>query len=136
MLATTRALIFHQNVSKIYWGEVVLTTTYMINRLPSRVLGFKTPMETLSQFYPNLSTTNHLIPRIFGCSAFVHVHSHNRGKLDPRAIKCIFVGYSSTQKGYKCYHPPTRIFFVSIDVTFEEQKPYFNNLIFRGSLGH
>ena len=62
LLATTRDLIFHQNVPKTYWGEAVLTATYMINRLPSRVLGFKTSTETLSQFYPNLSTTNHLVP--------------------------------------------------------------------------
>ena len=28
------------------------------------------------------------------------------------------MGYSSTQKGYKCYHPPTKRFFDSIDVIF------------------
>ena len=86
--------------------EAVLTAAHLINRLPSRILGFKSPMDILSTFYPNLHTTNNLVPRIFGCVAFVHVHNQNRGKLDPRALKCVFVGYSSTQKGYKCYHPP------------------------------
>lgn len=102
----------------------------MINKLPTKVLGLKTPLEILSQFHLDLNTTSNLIPRIFGCAAFVHVHSHNRGKLDPRAIMCIFVGYSSTQKGYKCYHPPTKFiyFLVSIDVTFEEQKSYVHQL--------
>src|ERR1044072_6394809 len=83
-------------------------------------------MEVLSSFYPNVSTSNHLVPRIFGCVSFVHVHSGDRGKLDPRALKCVFIGYSSTQKGYKVYHPPSQKFFVSRDVTFLEHESYFH----------
>ena len=113
-------------------GKAVLIAIHLINRLPSRVLGFKSPMETLSTFYPDLHTTNNLIPRIFGCMSFVHVHSQNRGKLDPRALKCVFVGYSSTQKRYKCYHPPAKKFYVSMDVTFNEQEPYFTTPYLQG----
>lgn len=36
LLNTTRALLFHQNVPKHYWGETVLTYAHIINRLPSR----------------------------------------------------------------------------------------------------
>ena len=48
--------------------------------------------------------------------------------LDVRALKCLFLGYSPTQKGYKCHHPPTRKFFVSKDVTFVESQPFFGPL--------
>ena len=120
LLDITRALLFHKNVPKHYWGEAVLTAAHLINRLLTRVLEFQSPVALLTKFFPNFNASNNLVPRIFGSVAFVHVHSQNRGKLDPRAIQCIFIGYSSTQKGYKCFHPPTRKFYVSANVTFVE----------------
>ena len=82
-------------------------------------------MEVLSNFFPAYNPSTGLVRKIFGCVSFVHVHSNARGKLDLRAIKCVFIGYSSTQKGYKCYHSPTRKIFVTADVTFVENESYF-----------
>ena len=82
-------------------------------------------MEILSLFYPHMRTTNHLLLKVFGSMSFVHVHSSNRGKLDLRAFKCIFMGYYSTQKGYKCYHPLSKKIFAVVDVTFNESESYF-----------
>ena len=129
LLNTTRALLFQGNALKSYWGEAVLTTTYLKNRIPSRVLDNKSPLEVLKSFYPHSRTSNGLTPRVFGCIAFVHVHSQHRDKLDPRAIKCVFLGYSSTQKGYKCYNPSTRKFYISANVTFIENKPFFPQVL-------
>ena len=127
LLECTQVLLFQQNVPKSYRGDVVLTSAYVINKIPSRVLGCKSPLETLSQFYPDIRSSFNLTPQVFRCTSFVHIHNHNQGKLDPRSLKCIFVGYSSTQKGYKCYHPPTRkLYYISADVTFVENKSYFS----------
>ena len=41
-------------------------------------------------------------------------------KLDPKSLKCIFVGYSRVQKGYRCYCLTLRRYFVSTDVPFFE----------------
>ncbi|RVW53340.1 hypothetical protein CK203_088537 [Vitis vinifera] len=79
-------------------------------------------------------TSNGLTPRIFGCTAFVHLHSQHRDKLDPRAIKCVFLGYSSTQKGYKCYNPSARKFYISANVTFTENKPVFPKSSLQGDI--
>jgi hypothetical protein len=34
--------------------------------------------------------------------------------------KCVFLGYSSEHKGYKCFHVPTNHLFISQDVVFDE----------------
>ena len=117
LLEVTRALLFSANLPKDYWSYAVLTGCYLINRLPSRVLDFQSPFEIL---YNRKADISHL--RVFGCVCFVH--SQNAGKLDHHAEKCIFVGYSSTQKGYKCYSPKSRRLFVSRDVRFDEEQMY------------
>jgi hypothetical protein len=40
--------------------------------------------------------------KIFGCTNYVY-NDNKQDKLDVRAIKTIFLGYSSQKKGYKCY---------------------------------
>ena len=56
---------------------------------------------------------------------FVKDYRPSVGKLDPRAVKCVFVGYSGKQKGYKCWCPSEKRMFVSMDVIFREQVPFY-----------
>ena len=132
LLETTRALLFEKQVPKDYWGEAVLTAAHLINRLPSRVLGNKTPISVLSQFYPEFNKSNHFPPKIFGSVSYVHIHTQNRGKLGPRAVKCVFLGYSSTQKGYKCYHPNSKKILSQKMLPLLKINLSLRNLIFRG----
>lgn len=123
LLTVVRALLFHHRVPKYYWGEAALTTATLINRLPSKNLASRSLIQLLIDYFPDFHTTSHWQPKIFGCTAYVRISAVNRGKLDPRALKCVLTGNSPTQKGYRCYHPPTRKFFVSADVTFAENEP-------------
>jgi len=111
--------MYAMNVPKFLWSEAVMTSVYLINRTPSRLLGWKTP-------YEMLRGVNEFIvrPKVFGRTCFVRDHRPSVGKVDPRPVKCIFVGYSSSQKGYKCWCPIERRLFVSMDVTFRESEPY------------
>uniref|UniRef100_A0A803QI12 Uncharacterized protein n=1 Tax=Cannabis sativa TaxID=3483 RepID=A0A803QI12_CANSA len=97
--------------------------------MPSRVLNFQTPCHTVLKDFPHTKFISLLDPKIFGCTAFVHLHSQNRSKLDPKSIKCIFLGYSSHQKGYKCYSPITRKMYNTMDVTFFENHAYYKSEI-------
>ena len=103
----------------------VLTSTQLINQLPTLVCGNESPLTKLQSFYPNITLQNNLILRVFGCACFVHNNNPKR-KFDSKVIKCIFVGYSNTKKGYKCYSPEQRKFFISKDVKFHENVMYYS----------
>jgi hypothetical protein len=112
------------NVLKYLWGQAVLTATYLINRMPSRVLDWKSPIEMLK------GKNEDVLPlKTFGCVCFVQDNRPNMGKLDPKDVKCLFVGYSTTQKGYVCWSPIERRLFVSMDVTFRELDPYYSTQV-------
>ena len=104
------------HVPKSYWSDAVLTACHLINRMPSTVLGGQIPYTVLSPGTPLF----HLPPKIFGCVCYVHILGPGSDKLDPRYIKCVFLGYSRTQKGYQCYSPTLRCRFISADVTFDD----------------
>jgi hypothetical protein len=36
------------------------------------------------------------------------------------------VSYVDTQKGYKCFHPPTQTLHITADVTFHESEFYYS----------
>jgi hypothetical protein len=97
----TRSLLFHNNIPKNFWSESVLAATYLINRLPSVILKFKSPREILFQ---KKFCVDHL--RIFGSICFVYKNKID--KLDATSIKTIFLGYSYQKKGYKCYDPKNK----------------------------
>ena len=99
-------------VPKHFLGDV-LTVCHLINRMPFVVLNQDSPFSVL---YPERAPFS-LTPRVFGYVSFVHVLDPGRDKLSPRAHKCIFLEYSRTQKGYRCYNPKSRRYFVSVDVT-------------------
>lgn len=70
LLEITRALMLESKVPKSFWPEALATAAYLINRLPTKALNLKTPIQTLSEF-TKIPSTLTLQPRIFGCSVFV-----------------------------------------------------------------
>ncbi|XP_077219765.1 uncharacterized protein LOC143853955 [Tasmannia lanceolata] len=121
LLDGARSLLIKMRVPKSYWGDAVLTACHLANRLPSSVLGGSSPFDVLYPGHDPFPIT----PRVFWCVCFVHHLGPGFDKIDPRAERCIFLGYSRTQKGYHCYSPRLCRSFVSADVTFFESESYF-----------
>ena len=94
-----------------------------MNRTLLSVIEFKTPLGKLQELN-NFPIYNELEPRVFGCSAYVH---QNIGKLEPRVVKCMFIGYAE-KKGYRCYDPKTGTVHVTLNVAFHESEPYFGDV--------
>ncbi|KAG8472495.1 hypothetical protein CXB51_034177 [Gossypium anomalum] len=69
------------------------------------------------------------LTEIFGCPAYAHV---DNGKLEPRFIKCVFLGYKVGVKGYKLWCPENRKVLISRDVVFDETA-MLPNLSLKGS---
>ena len=110
---------------KHFWADAVSTACFLINWMRSSVLDWATSFQT---FFPHRSLFP-IEPRVFGCTCFVRdVHSYV-SKLDPKSLKCIFLGYSRVQKGYKCYYPNLCKYLVFVDVTFLENTPFSPDLI-------
>jgi hypothetical protein len=126
LLEVVRAFLFEAHMPTSYWGEAVTAGAYIINRVPSSSLQFQTPFEVLHRLV-SAPTMPNLPPKVFGCVAYVHLHKGLRTKLEPRGLRCVFVGYALHQKGYRCYHPPSRQLYVTLDVVFHETTMYYSS---------
>ena len=123
LVETARTLLLHCHVPFCFLGDAVLTACYLINRMPSSVLHDQIPHSLL---FPD-QLLYFLPPRVFGCTCFVHILTPGQDKLSAKATKWIFFGYSKLQKGYRCYSLETHRYFLSADVTFFENSPFFSS---------
>jgi hypothetical protein len=63
------------------------------------------------------STADYSQVRVFGCTAYARVNNEN---LEPRAVKCVFLGYSSGVKSYRLWKPETKKVLYNKNVVFHE----------------
>ncbi|XP_074318206.1 uncharacterized protein LOC141655000 [Silene latifolia] len=122
LLETARALKIQGNLPIKFWGDCILTATYLINLMPSPVIDNNTPFKLIfgtEPVYDNL--------RVYGCVCYATMPPTFSDKFGNRARKCIFIGYPHNQKGYRLYDVQLHKVFVSRDVVFKEQEFYYTN---------
>lgn len=117
LMGMTRSIMKAMGCPNYLWGEAVRHSTYLINRVATRVLEFKTPYEALKGKKPSV---NHI--HIFGCIAYARVDTPHLRKLDSRSRVLVHLGTEPGSKAYILYDPTSRHIVVSRNVTFDENK--------------
>ena len=95
LVECARTMLHAQGMPKTLWGAAINTACYLRNRSYTSTLNQKTPYEAWTKEKPDVS---HF--KVLGSEAWVHVEKSNRQKWDPKAIRCRFIGYGITTKGY------------------------------------
>jgi len=113
-------MLSNSSFNRRFWAEAASTACYLINRSPCITLDKKTPIEVWSGSLADYSQL-----RVFGCTTYARV---DNGKLEPRAAKCIFLGYQPSVKCYKLWNPQTRKVVLSRNVIFNESAMFYDNL--------
>ncbi|KAJ9520612.1 hypothetical protein QJQ45_007481 [Haematococcus lacustris] len=103
-----------------FWVDAALKANYVRNLLPITGQSL-TPWEAFYQRKPDLSAL-----RVFGATAWVYVTQPNRHKLQPKAVKGIFLGYAVGSKAYKLWVGGKVV--VSKDVHIDETAVLQNHL--------
>ncbi|KAM1755844.1 hypothetical protein ACFX12_008126 [Malus domestica] len=125
VIETTVTLLQTARLPASFWSYACQTAVYLINRMPSSVLGNKSPFELLFGHLPDIS---HL--RIFGCACYPLLKPYNDSKLQVKTTKCIFLGYATKYNGYICYEVSKQRVYISRHVVFDEnQFPYTTLLV-------
>ena len=79
LIETALTLLIESHVPLRFWGDVVLSVYYLINRMPSSSIQNQVPHSILfpqSHLYP-------IPPRVFGSTCFVHNLAPGKDKLAP-----------------------------------------------------
>jgi hypothetical protein len=106
-----------------FWDEALLTATYLINLLPSKVINFETPVQRLLKDTPDYNSL-----QVSRCACWPNLRPIMLIFSLFRSIRCVFLGYGSRQKGFKCLDSNTGRVYTSRDLIFDETVFPFEHL--------
>ena len=113
LLEKVQCMLSNVRLGKEFWAEAVTYACHLINHLPSTVIDDRIPLKVWSgQLVSNYDSLH-----VFGSTANYHV---KESKLDPRAKKAIFLGFSSGIKGYRLWCLSSKKIGSIRDVTIDE----------------
>ena len=128
VLEGTSAMLYDADLPFEYWGLAAQCFVYLKNRSPHHALFRSTPYTEWNERLPDLTNV-----RVFGCICYVYIPSETRkkqglgNKLQPKALKMIFVGYSDKHKAWKTIDPNTKNIVVSSNVIFDDEMKLRNH---------
>ena len=114
LLDMVRSMMCRSTLPLSFWSYALLSAARILNMAPTKKVD-KTPYELWHGKAPLLSFI-----KVWGCEAYVKQEASS--KLDPRSIKCIFVGYPLDCIGYYFYIPSENKVFIGRKAEFLETK--------------
>jgi hypothetical protein len=111
LFESARSMLSHSKLPKEFWGDAVLNAIYIRNRCLTTSDKKKSPYELWTGNKPDIG---HI--RVFGCDAYMHIKDTDRTKLDFKSVKCILLGYSEYNNGYRLYNLSNRQIYYSRDI--------------------
>lgn len=115
-----RTLMAKKNMLHSYWTKAMTTTLYIMNKTPTKAMH---DVEPEKKYTCKKQDVSYL--KMSKCIAYAHVPEELYTKLDSKAKKCIFIGYSPEKKGYIWYNIVTRQLIVGTDVGFDEMRSWY-----------
>jgi len=112
---TGLTMVFHSTVPLHFWVEAFSTAVFIINRLPTLVLNETSPFEILYGKSPLYTTF-----QIFGCLCFSNLCDYAKHKFEQKSLPCIFLGYHTSYKGFRCLDLVSHRVFVTLHARFDE----------------
>ncbi|CAI7913219.1 unnamed protein product [Closterium sp. NIES-54] len=126
VMEVARTSMIHAAAPHSLWPFAVRYAAHQLN-LWSRV--------SLPETSPTLRWTGKVgdasVFRVWGSRAFVRDTSAD--KLSAHAIPCVFLGFVRNAPGWQFYHPTSRCFLPSMDVTFDESVPFCHLFPYRSA---
>ncbi|KAG7563868.1 Integrase catalytic core [Arabidopsis suecica] len=116
VMEKVRCLLNESSLEETFWAEAATTASYLINRSPASGIDHNIPEELWLSRKPGYK---HL--RKFGSIAYVH---QDQGKLKPRALKGVIIGYPTGIKGYKIWLLEEHKCVITRNVVFYENLVY------------
>ncbi|KAK1680533.1 hypothetical protein QYE76_041381, partial [Lolium multiflorum] len=114
LLDMVRSMMSLTDLPLSFWGYALETAAFTLNRAPSKSVA-TTPYELWFNKKPKLSFL-----KVWGCKAYVKKLQPD--KLEPKAEKCVFIGYPKETIGYTFYHRSEGKIFVAKNGTFLEKE--------------
>ena len=114
LLEMVRSMMSLTDLPLSFWGYALETAAFTLNRAPSKSVE-TTPYELWYGKRPKLSFL-----KVWGCDAYVKKLQPE--KLEPKAEKCVFIGYPKETVGYTFYLKSEGKVFVAKNGAFLEKE--------------
>ena len=115
LVETAITILTDANIPLQFWNFACNHAAFLINRMPCKTLGMKSPYQLLFHKDPVLHTL-----KFFGSGVYPFLRPYNHNKLQPRSKLCVFLGFAAGYKGVVCYDRGSNKLILSRHVIHDE----------------